>query len=59
MGISNGLVVLVCHVVMFTNNLVMFSFRSLVKILVGDCFNKMVLKPFHMVIPEPEHKDHI
>jgi len=27
---------------MIANNLVMFSFRSLIKILVGDCFNKMV-----------------
>ena len=29
---------------MFTNTLVMFSFRSLIKILVGDCFNQMVWK---------------
>ena len=29
---------------MFTNYLVMFSFKSLTKILVGDCFNKMVWK---------------
>ena len=43
---------------MFTNNLVMFSFRSLIKILVGDSFNKMSFEAFHLVIPEPEHQDH-
>ena len=32
---------------MFTNNLVMFSFRSLNKILVGDSFNKKVWKLSH------------
>ena len=32
---------------MCTNNLVMFSFRSLIKILVGDCFNKIVWKLSH------------
>ena len=44
---------------MFTNNLVMFSFRSLTKILVGDQLQQRSFKAFHMVIPEPEHKDHI
>ena len=42
---------------MFTNNLVILSFRSFSKILVGDCFNKGVLKPF-IVIPVPEHQVH-
>ena len=32
---------------MFTNYLVMFSYRSFIKILVGDCFNKMVWKLSH------------
>ena len=32
---------------MFTNYLVMFSFRSFIKILVGDYFNKMVQKLSH------------
>ena len=44
---------------MFTNNLVMFSFRSLVKILVGDQLQQRSFEAFHMVIPEPEHQDHI
>ena len=43
---------------MFTNILVFFSLRSLIKILVGDCFNKRVLKPFSQVIPGPKHQDH-
>ena len=42
---------------MFTNYLVMFSFRSVIKILVGDCFNKMVWKLSHGD-SEPEHQDH-
>ena len=41
---------------MFTNNLVMFRFRSFSKILVGDCFNKGVWK-LSQVIPGPEHQD--
>ena len=32
---------------MFTNNLVMFSFRYLTKILVGDSFNKGILELSH------------
>ena len=44
---------------MFTNNLVMFSFRSLIKILVGDQLQQRWFGSFHMVIPEPEHQDHI
>ena len=40
---------------MFTNNLVMFSFRYLTKILVGDQLQQGVLELF-MVIQEPERK---
>ena len=43
---------------MFTNNLVMFSFRSLTEILVGDQLQQRSFEAFHVVIPEPEHQDH-
>ena len=35
-----------------------FSYRSLIKILIGDCFKKRSFESFHMVIPVPEHQDH-
>ena len=41
---------------MFTNNLVMFSFRSLTKILVDDQLQQRCFGAFHKVIQEPEHQ---
>ena len=44
---------------MFTNNLVMFSFRFLIKILVGDQLQQRCFGASHLVIQEPEYQDHI
>ena len=41
---------------MFTNNLVMFSFRSLIKILVGDELQQRCFGSFHKMIQEPERQ---
>ena len=44
---------------MFTNNLGVFSFRPFTKILVGDQLQQRSFEAFYLVIPEPEHQDHI
>ena len=41
---------------MFTNNLVIFSFRYLAKMLVGDLLQQRCFGAFHMVIQEPERQ---
>jgi len=41
---------------MFTNNLVILSFRYLTKILVGDQLQQRCFGAFHMVIQEPERQ---